>query len=144
MENFPIKDTFGAFSSEKIVSYKPKFILDPKTKCNSWDIGQTNIHDDMIPPTLPEMWKDVLPGQLLELIENMPEMKNRRITNDKRSKEPVTQMNAVIVVKVIPNISPFQLAVIVISMMALCDILVKGSIKVTQKPSSIGRPMINQ
>jgi len=61
MENFPIKDTFGAFSSEEIVSHKPNFILDPKTKYNSWGIRQTNIHDDVIPPTLPEMWKDVLP-----------------------------------------------------------------------------------
>jgi len=37
----------------------------------------------VIPPALSEMRKDMLPGKLLELIEDMPEMKYWEISDDK-------------------------------------------------------------
>ena len=96
----------------------------------------------MIPPALSEMRKDMLPGELLELIEDMPEMKNWEISDNKGWKEPVTPMHNIVMIKVIPNISECKLTVIVISMMTFCQVLVEGVIKVAQNPSTILWSMI--
>ena len=71
----------------------------------------------MIQPALSEMRKDMLPGKLLELIEDMPEMKYWEISDDKGWEEPVTPMNKIIMIKVIPDICESEIAVIVISVM---------------------------
>lgn len=63
------------------------------------------------------MRKDMLPGKLLELIKHMPEMKNWEISDDKGWQEPVTPMNKIVMIKVIPDICESEIAVIVISVM---------------------------
>jgi hypothetical protein len=40
----------------------------------------------------------------LELVKNVPEMKNWEISDNKGWKEPVTPMHEVVMIKVIPNI----------------------------------------
>lgn len=86
----------------------------------------------MIPPALSEMRKDMLPGKLLELIEHVPEMKDREISDDEWWHEPVTPMNKIIVIKVTPDIFEGEIAVIVISVMAFCQILVKSIVEVAE------------
>ena len=66
------------------------------------------------------MRKDMLPRKLLDLIEYVPEMKNWEISDDKGWQEPVTPMNKVVMIKVIPNIIESEIAVIVISVMTFC------------------------
>jgi len=72
----------------------------------------------MIPPAFSEVRKNMLPGKLLELIEYMPEMKNRKISNNEGCTEPVDQMNNVVMIKVVPNICEIEVTVIVISVMS--------------------------
>ena len=79
----------------------------------------------------------MLPGKLLELVENVPEMKNWEISDDEGGQEPVTPMDKVIVIEVVPNIRERELAVIVISVVTLSQVLIEGGIKVAQKPSAI-------
>lgn len=86
----------------------------------------------MIPPALSEMRKDMLPGKLLELIEHVPEMKDREISDDEWWHEPVTPMNKIIVIKVTPDIFEREIAIIVISVMTFCQILVKSIVEVAE------------
>ena len=78
------------------------------------------------------MRKDMLPRKLLDLIEYVPEMKNWEISDDKGWQEPVTPMNKVVMIKVIPNIIESEIAVIVISVMTFCQILVKSIVEVSE------------
>lgn len=86
----------------------------------------------MIPPALSEMRKDMLPGKLLELIEHVPEMKDREISDDEWWHEPVTPMNKIVMIKVTPDIFECKIAIIVISVMTFCQVLVKSIVKVTE------------
>ena len=45
-----------------------------KTDEDCWGVRQSDIRENVVPPALSEMWKDVLPGKLQELIEDAPEM----------------------------------------------------------------------
>ena len=50
----------------------------------------------------------------------MPKMKNWEVSNNKGGQEPISPVNEIVMIKVIPNVSESKLTVIVISMMTFC------------------------
>lgn len=71
-------------------------------------------------------------------------MKDRHIANDEGRKQPVAQMNAVIMVKIVPNILKFQLAIIIVCVMSLRHILVQSGIEIAQNPSAVGWSVVEK
>ena len=78
----------------------------------------------MVPPTLSEMGKDVLPGKFNDLVKQLPEMKNIEISNNKRWEEPVNTMYHVVVVEVAYDVVVGKVAVIIIGVLTFRHCLV--------------------
>lgn len=74
--------------------------------------------EDVIPPTLSEMRQDMLPRQFENFIHYRPHVEENRVSYDETSQEPVTKMNGVIVVEIIPQILQRDFTIIIVSMMA--------------------------
>lgn len=67
----------------------------------------------------------MLRWQLNNLIEDMPEVENVGITNDKSSAYPVTPVNQVVMVHVVPQILQSEFTIIIISVHTSLDLLVQ-------------------
>ena len=57
----PVLDALLTFGSPEIVRNESHFLLNPETKSDSGDIREKDITNDMVPPALSEVRKDVLP-----------------------------------------------------------------------------------
>ena len=60
LEHFPIPETLLALTSKEIVFSNAKLANGPQTSCNSWNIAEQDVHDDMVPPTLTEVRQNML------------------------------------------------------------------------------------
>ena len=64
----PLKEwqlfAFGIVAMPEVVFYHTKSVNDPETESDCWCVRQQHIMKDMIPPTLSEMWQNMLPTQL--------------------------------------------------------------------------------
>lgn len=82
---FPFIPWLGSVTrTVPIIIFETPLFLKIQTQSNCGNIGQENIAEDMVPPTLSEMGKDVLPGKFNDLVKQLPEMKNIEISNNKR------------------------------------------------------------
>jgi hypothetical protein len=59
--NLPITEALLTSSAQKVVSNQSEFLLNPKPNRDSWNVAQANVHEDVIPPALSEVWENVLP-----------------------------------------------------------------------------------
>lgn len=57
-------------------------------------------------------------------------MKDIKVSDDKRAQEPVSEMHCIIMIKIISNIFPSDLTVVIVGMMALRDVLVQSWVEV--------------
>lgn len=64
-------------------------------------------------------------------------MEDPDVTNDKRGKEPVDKVNNVVMIKVVHDILPLELAVIVICMHFRSDRLVKTGVEIAKEGTAL-------
>jgi len=105
VENIPFPDAILSVAAEPVITADTKFVHDPETKADSWYVSHANIQDDVIPPALSEVRKDVLPGKFDDLVKQMPEMKNVRVSDHKSGKEPVAQVHEEVVINIVPDVA---------------------------------------
>ena len=146
MPNTPLCERFsGAIlinSIPKVVVYKTQFLLQVESQSNSRYIWKQDIMTDVIPPALPEMWEDMLETQLNDLIKQVPEVQQVKVSNHEGWQEPVAKVNTEVVVEVITDVFPSKVAIVVIGVVTFCQVLVQFWVKEPKKISSISRPMI--
>jgi len=82
VEHFPVHPALLSLDSQEVVSDHAELALDPQAQGDGGDVRKENIANDVVPPALPEVRQDVLPGELDHLVENVPEVEDVEITND--------------------------------------------------------------
>jgi len=83
----------------------------------------------VIPPALSKVRKDVLPGKLDDLVKQMPEMKNVRVSDHKSGKEPVAQVHEEVVINIVPDVAQVKFTVVIISVLWFINTSVKAAVK---------------
>lgn len=63
-EAFVLPNTILTFLSEIVVKDQASIFNDEEAESYSWNVGKQNVHQNVIPPALPEMGQNVLPRQL--------------------------------------------------------------------------------
>mmetsp|Transcript_101260 Transcript_101260/g.139832 ORF Transcript_101260/g.139832 Transcript_101260/m.139832 type:complete len:218 (+) Transcript_101260:539-1192(+) len=129
VKNIPFPDAILAGATEPIVTADTKFVHYPQTKADCWNVSHANIQNNMIPPALSKVRKNVLPGELDDLVKQMPEVKNVWISDYKSSKEPVTQMHDKVVINIVPDVVQMEFTVIIIGMLRFVNTNLKASVK---------------
>lgn len=60
----------------------------------------------MVPPTLSQMGKDVLPRKLNYLVLQLPKMENVEISDNQGGEEPINAVNQVVVIEIFDDVGP--------------------------------------
>lgn len=97
---------------------------------------------NVIPPALSKMWEYVLETQLNHLVKQVPEMQEVKVSDHEWWEKPVTKMHTEVVVEVITDVFPSEIAVIVIGVVTFCYLLIQLWVKEAKEISSVSRPMI--
>ena len=71
-------------------------------------------------------------------------MQNVEISNNKRAQEPVSEMDSIVVIKVVRHILPCDFAVVIIGVVTLRHFLVQPLVKVPKHLSSILWPVMKE
>jgi hypothetical protein len=61
VEYLPFSDGRLALSAQPVIAFPAHVIAELKTKDNGGNISEADVHEDMVPPALSEVGKDVLP-----------------------------------------------------------------------------------
>lgn len=64
-------------------------------------------------------------------------MEQIEVSDDEGGEEPVSEVDEVVMIKIVPNISPCEFAVIIISVMAFSKSLIESWIEISKHPSSV-------
>ena len=91
----------------------------------------------MVPPALTEVRQDVLDGQLDYFVQDLPKVQDPHVTDDERGQEPVAQVDDVVVVKVVKDVLPFQLTVVIVGVHLCGDWLVQVTVKVAEEGATL-------
>ena len=97
---------------------------------------------NVIPPALSEMWEDMLETQLDNLVKQVPEVQEVKVSDHERWEEPVAEVHTEIVIKIVSDVFPSEIAVVVIGVVTFCKLLIQFWVKEPKKISSVSRPMI--
>lgn len=73
--------------------------------------------DDMVPPALSKVREDMLPRQFNNLVHHTPNVEQNVVSHHKRGEEPVSEVDSIVMVKIVPEILKSYLTVIVIGVM---------------------------
>jgi len=76
----PVPDRLFAVSSQPIILFESEFLHAPATHNSRRNVGQTDIHDNVIEPALSEVGQDVLPGELDDFVEQVPEVDDEGVS----------------------------------------------------------------
>jgi len=104
IKNLPVPNTGFAFTAEPVISSNSQLLHQPGSQNNGGNVAEEDIGEDVVPPAFTEMVKSMLGRQLYDFVENVPKMKDVRVSNDKGGKDPVHPMNKVVVVHVVPQV----------------------------------------
>ena len=97
---------------------------------------------NVIPPALSKVGQNVLETQLDHLVQQVPEMKQVKVSDNEWREEPVTKMHTEVVIKVVFYILPGEITVVIIGVVPFCNFLVQFFVKESKKVPSIPRPVI--
>lgn len=76
----PIIPVFLAFFAQEVILHETISLLDVESKGDGWDVAKQNVHDEVVPPALSEVRKDMLPAQLNDLVKNVKEVEQPEIS----------------------------------------------------------------
>ena len=85
----------------------------------------------MIPPALSKMWENVLEAQLDHLVKQVPEMQQIEIPDHEGGEKPVAKMDEEVVVEIVHDVLPGEIAVVIICVVSLCHLLIQARIKIS-------------
>lgn len=100
-------------------------------ECDSWNIGEQDIVSNVIPPALSKMWENVLEAQLDHLVKQVPEMQQIEIPDHEGGEKPVAKMDEEVVVEIVHDVLPGEIAVVIICVVSLCHLLIQARIKIS-------------
>lgn len=83
--DFPLSDVFGSLTAEPVVTSNAKVVHSNQAESNSGDVGEADIHNDMVPPALSEVRQNMLHTQFDNLVQKLPEVKHVSIPDNERS-----------------------------------------------------------
>lgn len=72
-----------------------------------------------------------------DLMEEGPGMKDPRVSNNKWNAEPVDQMDCIVVIKIIPDVFPFEIAIVVVRVHRVWDWLAEFRIDLLENRACI-------
>jgi hypothetical protein len=144
--NTPLSKRFSVAilikSMPKVVLHEAEPVDDKHSKKDGWSVRKEYVMEDMVPPTLSKVRKDMLPREFNYLIHNGPHMEEVIIPQDEGGKEPITNVHSVVVVKVIPNILNCDLTVVIIGVVTSQNWGVESLIQISHQVSSILWPVV--
>ena len=91
----------------------------------------------MVPPAFTEVRQDVLHRKFDHLVEDLPEVQDPHVADDKRGQEPVAQVHNVVVIEVVKNVLPFQLTVVIVGVHLCGDWLVQVAVEVAKEGTTL-------
>ena len=137
VKELPVEEGCLSLSAEPIVLSNAAPPDEQHASGDRGNVRQANVHDDVVPPAFAKVGQDVLEGQLDHFVEHLPKVQHVGVSNDERSEEPIAEVHAIVVVKVVPNVAPLELTVVIIRVHLLSHRLVQGVVKEAKEFSSL-------
>lgn len=137
LQEFPIPKALFTLATEPVVLANASPSDKEHASSDGWDVTQKNVAEDVIPPAFSEVRQDVLNRKLDNLVQQLPKVKDVSVSDDKRGEEPVAQVHNIVVIEVVHNVIPFELAIVVVSMHFGGYRLVQTSVEVAKEVASL-------
>ena len=82
-EHVPVPEALFPFTSKEVILSNAKLAYRPHSSCDSWNIAEQDVANNVVPPAFSEMRQDVLPGELHNLVKDLPEVQNEGVSEYK-------------------------------------------------------------
>lgn len=70
LEDLPVEEGLLTVATEPVVLLDAELANQENTDTDGRGVGESDIHEEMVPPAFTEVWEDVLPRELKELIKD--------------------------------------------------------------------------
>lgn len=132
--NAPVPDAILALSAQPVILFDSELSYTKKTESDGRSVRESDVHEYVVPPALPEVRQNVLPGEFHEFVQDAPEVADPEIAEDKRGQQPVNPMHDIVVVHLVPHMLKGELTVLIVGVHLLGHRLIQLRV---QKPEDL-------